>query len=317
MALPKQVVEGARRAEALVAGVTGKRSGEDAPSDEPAMQQKPEAKATELAPDAAGVEHDWKQRFSQYKSSSDATIHQLRESEQSLRERENELRERIHKLERERIEAEASVPMSLPEGALSQDEVELFGSENLEILKKVVAPMVMDYVERRLAGVNSKVEERLSAKDAEEARKAEQRSKLQSFKIRLTKAFPEWKDFDMDSKFASWMQEEDPVSGLKRAQLMMNAFQAHDVDRVAIFYKTFAALAERTDPRDSMIVPQTQTNATKTPQQSANKGRLWTGKMVAELYSAKSKGYFKGKEEEYRALEHDLFAAQREGRYRD
>ena len=328
MALPEQVVNEARRADALIAGVAGQppgteqapgqAAGEEAPA--PTLNQQPQnPQPATVKTDQAGVEHDWKQRFTKLKSSHDATTHQQRQQIEQLMEEQRTLREQLAANEVNDLKADIDLPVSL-DGVLTEQEVDLLGDENLAVITKIVNHAVstriagvIEYQDKRQQAAESKREQQLTAE-------AEQKKRVANFKRGLTRQVSDWRELDEDPGFKTWVEEADEVSGNRRIDLMINAFQAHDIGRVAEFYNAYKATMNQPDPRDKQLLPDTGRSASPVPaagmQQGIHKGKIWAAGEISEFYRLRSLGRFKGRESDARAIEADIFAAQKEGRVR-
>jgi hypothetical protein len=139
----------------------------------------------------------------------------------------------------------------------------------------------------------------------------------------------DWKEVNDDPRFHEWLLSEDPLSGLQRQTLLTDAHQALDVGRVANIFLSWkreagiavapaaetaqaAAKASNVSKLEKQIAPGRASAAT-TPPAPAQK-KQWTRAEIAQFYQDKMQGRFKGREAEARAMEADIFLAQREGR---
>jgi len=313
MALPKQVVENARRADAVLAGVNGQGQPpvEDAPQN-PTMQPVQAVPAGQ--PDAAGVEHDWQKRFGSFKASADATIHQQREDLTAANRREQEMQERIDALEVRNLEEDVAAPIDITGGLLSEDEINLFGDANVKIVLKIVNMVVQETVGRAQTHQAKQAQASEKRRDQLNSAKTQETNRVEDFKTKLAQVVPDWPTIDNDPGFNTWMSQVDTVSGSIRSTLMVAAFRTHDVGRVAEFYNEFTATQNPPDPRLNQVVPNAVPNSGVPPdvnQGTAGK-KIWTTAEIGDFYSAKRRGQFQNKEDEARAIEIEIFAAQKD-----
>lgn len=327
MALPEQVVNDARAADAMIAGVTGQvpaapeapgnPTGEDAIP--PVTQQPQPGAPVEVQPDAAGVEHDWKERFSKLKTSRDATIHQQRQQMDEMRAQLQGMQEQLANKEVDDLKASVTSPVSSGE-ILTEDEITLMGEENLAIISKIVNHVVGVRVQDLIQYQDKRQQAADTQRQQEAAQQSEAQQRANSFKSKLTELVPDWIELDNDPAFNIWATETDEVSGTKRLDLMISAFQTHDVVRVAEFYNMFKATLNPPDPRGNQLLPDTSRSAP--PPLTAGMppgvtGKVWTTAEIDQFYKLRTLGKFKGREAEARAIEADIFAAQKQpGRIR-
>lgn len=145
-----------------------------------------------------------------------------------------------------------------------------------------------------------------------------------------------WQQVNDDPKFMAWLNQADPFAGQPRLQLFSDAAGRCDVDRVARFFTAY--LREHTAPTQSSAPAPAQTPTApqpvasrptlealaapgRAPGAAPNSGapgekRVWTQPEIARFYDDKTKGRFAGRDDEFRRLELDIFAAMSEGRVR-
>lgn len=55
----------------------------------------------------------------------------------------------------------------------------------------------------------------------------------------LNKAVPDWETINKDQKWLNWLAEPDPLTGVRRQDLLDDAYQARDSVRVATFFNSW------------------------------------------------------------------------------
>lgn len=139
----------------------------------------------------------------------------------------------------------------------------------------------------------------------------------------------DWKAVNDDPRFHEWLLSQDPLSGLQRQTLLTDAHQALDVGRVANIFLSWKreagiavdpatetaqtqAKASNVAKLEKQIAPG-RASAASAPPTPAQK-KQWSRGEIAQFYQDKMAGRYKGREAEARAMEADIFLAQREGR---
>lgn len=309
MATPNSVAEDATVANQLIENLNRDPAQAAAPNDAEAGKDskddpKPDEQST-VQPDEAGVQHDWKARFTNLQTANQHTINQLKHDAEASQQREAELKAKLFDLEQQ---AAAQAPPD--RSFLSEDDIELFGEDNLAVVDKIAQKRAEELFDRMVAKWNLEREQ--------EATITQQQTTQERYKAQVTAKLQEViSDFDAidgSPQFAAWMKEADPLSGTPRQMLMAKAFNTGDIGRIAGFYTEFkAATKPPADPRESKVTPKPSgAPASTDPAQ----GRIWTRAEITAFYHAKSAGKFPGTPEEARAIELDIADAQKTGRIR-
>lgn len=258
------------------------------------------------APDASGQVHDWKLRFTNYKANADREISTLRQSVGGLQAQLQAAVKQLEEVQQAQTRAQAGL---VPNDLLSAEEKDLLGEENLAVVAKVADAKAQAQVSALMNEIKA-LKDQLSFYTQREV-KRDQQAQAQTLEELLTKAYQNWRQVDNDPAFAAWMSEVDQITGRPREYFFRIARQSGDVPRLAAFYREYGE-KRAADPREALITPQGRTGGNE-PQ---NSGRVWSQAAINEFYAQVRRGDFRGKEQDRRALEADLFAAQREGRIR-
>jgi len=126
-----------------------------------------------------------------------------------------------------------------------------------------------------------------------------------------------WRTTNDDPAFHAWLSETDEMSGSVRQDLLSEAFNSGDLQRVVRFFNAFEATqgqspavqsTPRTQPQQRRYMP----DSSATGQQ--RDAKLFTSAEVDDFYADLTRGKYRGREKEAAAIEREIFAANREGR---
>jgi hypothetical protein len=126
----------------------------------------------------------------------------------------------------------------------------------------------------------------------------------------------DWRVVNDDPAFLAWMGETDPLYGRTRQEILDEAQNELDANRVSAFFTAFKAdvqsrAAPRTEALNDQVVPSSTTSSAPAP--DAGK-KIWTPGLITKFYDDVRRGRYKAEEAE--RIERDIDAAPREGRYR-
>lgn len=217
-------------------------------------------------------------------------------------------------------------PTATPSKLITSEEEEQFGTEMLDVMgrraREIVSPEVAE-----LKATVARLESMLNGNVQQTKRTAQQ-----TMHAELTKQVPNWQEINQLNEFKAWLALPDPYSGATRHSMLLSAYAENDTPRVLAFFKGFvselAATTPADDPLPTPAAPQqppkpglenlAAPGRARTPAQTnapAEK-QIITPDDVNAFYAAKRRGEYAGREEEFNALEQELFKAQREGRVR-
>jgi len=133
----------------------------------------------------------------------------------------------------------------------------------------------------------------------------------------LDRLKPGWRGTNDDPIFHSWLSEPDEMSGNVRQELLSNAFNNGDLQRVVRIFNAFEASQNQSQP--TPITPEAQPQQRRQmPDISATgqqrDAKVYTTAEVDGFYADLTRGKYKGRENEAAAIEREIFAADREGR---
>lgn len=158
-----------------------------------------------------------------------------------------------------------------------------------------------------------------------------------TFQSKLTELVPSWRQLNDNKEFLSWLAASDAFSGVRRHDLLRQAYEAGDVNRVARF---FIAYLEESASGPSEAQPARHTPAAPARQEGSGKVRLetlvepgksktstapaatpeskriWTEAEISRFYNDANRGVYRHDEAAKRRIEQEIFHAVQEGRVR-
>lgn len=209
-----------------------------------------------------------------------------------------------------------------PASLLSDEEIEDYGSDLIDVMKRAAREAVKDEIEG-LKAENAKL--KAMAGDIGQKLEEDERSKV--YKA-LDAKVENWEEINRSEAFLDWLEEEDVYAGAPRKNLLNRAFMANDATRVVKFFKGFLnetaavspppagqpepAPTKKKVPLESLAAP--GVGASGSADNTSNQGRMWKESEIGAFYEAARKGAFKGREADYQRTERSIQAAMNEGR---
>lgn len=254
---------------------------------------------------------DFEKRFVNLKKHHDTLVPQLREElRRSQQDREAFGAERTALLQRItdlQDQATRSAPV-VPEGSLTEEEISDIGEELLPSVAKlarVMAQQEISRLENHVAGL-----ERRLSQGEQRTQQVSQVTAAQQFKQSVISQVPTAEQIDRDPEFAQWLNGVDALTGRSRREIATNAWRNADLPTVVNVYRSFEARQPaQPGTRDHLETPGP---AGDPPPPSSNQKRTWTSKQIQQFYEKVRRGRIS--DEKARAVEQDIFAAQKEGR---
>ena len=324
MALPKQVEQQLKEIEALEKQLAGDPEPTPAPEPDPEpspdpapaeptapiTEQKPVEKPREPATSEV-PEETWQQKYRTLKGMYDAEVPRLHAQVKELQAFVTQLRD---DLEAAKTAPAPQAPTDPRKSSLvTDDEVEAFGADLIEVQRKVAREVAMEF---------------RSELDALKAQNAELRAQIAktgsqvgevTFEQRLFQAVPDWNSVNNDPAWIEWLNEFDPILRGPRRNAAQAAYAAGDADGVAhyvqLFKATQAAPAPHVDQRQLELERQVQPTRTATsPTPTSQKGKMLTTKDVERMFLKVKDLNVAHKYDEAQKLEAEIDAAYMEGR---
>lgn len=294
---------------------------EETPEPEPEVAQQPEQKP-EPQPEEDSFEH----KFKVLKGKYDKEVPRLHRQLRDLTNENSRLKERGA-----RLEAEVKRLNEKPEPkepALTQEEIDQFGPDLIDIIRRVAKEETGVVLDKNLKQVKEKVD------DADDGVSESDRRQMLAD---LADAVPGWEKQNEDEDFLAWLDQNDPMSGRVRMEMLAEAYKKCDAPRLIAIFKGFqkenavvtpddepsdetpAESKKPEQPLEDLVAPGTPKTGSAGAQNESGK-KVWTQTEIQEFYTYKNEFIKKNPEKELPEkviqLERDLFKAQSEGRIR-
>lgn len=321
MALPKQVEQQLKEIEALEKQLAGdpepspepvpdpEPSPEPAPAEptEPVSETKPVEKPREPATSEV-PEETWQQKYRTLKGMYDAEVPRLHAQVKELQVYVTQLRDQL---------SSTPAPTQQPtqeykkSSLVTDDEVEAFGADLIEVQRKVAREVAMEFREELNALKNQNAELRQQI-----AQTGSQVGEV-TFEQRLFQAVPDWAQLNNDPAWIAWLDEIDPILRGPRRNAAQAAYNANDAQGVAYYVQLFkdATATPQVDQRQRELERQVQPTRSATAQTPVSqKGKMYTTKDVERMFLKVKDLNVAHKYDEANKLEAEIDAAYMEGR---
>jgi hypothetical protein len=340
MSLPEQIQKQVDEAKAIIAQRYGNQSDVTDVEEKPAdpVEQVEEAPVAEapVAQTRERVEEEpqtrenvtksedendptYAQRWRSLQGVYNATKRQMDEAQQRIA----NLEQLLSQMQTEKVDA--SIPK--PSTHVTEKDVTEYGGDMVEFARRV-AREEMSPLAQAVRMLMGKLEQLQGVVPVvQNVAQAQAQTAHDRFYEALTQRVADWKVVNDNPKFHDWLLSNDPLSGLQRQTLLVDAHNALDLERVVNIFEMgkqalginraptpqqTATKAANVTKLEKQIAPGRASTATTPPQ--AQEKRQWTRPEIAQFFADKQRGKFKGREAEAQAMERDIFAAQREGR---
>lgn len=315
MALPKQVEQQLKELEALekqLAG-DGEPVTEAAPAEpEPQAEQQveaqnaqPEPKPVE-APQPEVSEDTWQQRYRSLKGMYDADVPRLHAQVKELQAAMVQLKQEL-----ESKPAPAAAPTPEAKSLVTDEDVEAFGKDLIEVQRKVAREVAMEFKAEidALKAENQKLM-------AEVQRTGTQVGEV-TFEQKLHHLVPDWAAINADPRWFAWLDEVDPILRGPRRNAAQQVYNAGDAEGVAYYVKLFKdTVATPTEnPKKAELERQVQPSRTAAAQTPVSQqGKIYSTRDIEKMFMKMKDLNVAHKFDEARKLEAEIDAAYMEGR---
>ena len=299
-------------ADALIKQAQGEPAPPQPPQDPP-TNPPPQGESPPQPAPAAPVEGSpdyWKNRFEVMQGKYNAEVPRLAEQVQSLTGRVTEF-ERVRDVK----------PFEKPK-LITEDEAKEYSPEFIDMVERAAEQRVAGIVEPLKAQITDL--QRQVGGVAGETRRftfGEHLAKLDStFPAKQQGEAQQWRLVNESADFLNWLAERDIVSGRIRNDLLQEANQALDTERVAAIFRQFIGGDGKAPPAappaaslNAQVLPPAATTGPTNPA-NAPKGRMWKNSEIQGFYDDIRRGKYRDRLDEQKRTEQDIFAAQGEGR---
>lgn len=159
-----------------------------------------------------------------------------------------QLQERISALEKRPAEP---APAPAPAPAITDQDVETYGPELIDLIGRRAREMAAEIVSERLSELQPALDQ--TRDQVTNVATQVHRTNEERFLDALTEAVPDWREVNADQRWLQWLGEKDPLSGIQRQAYLDNASQTFDHARAARMFQAFKQLTG-TDP-DGVTAP--------------------------------------------------------------
>ena len=257
---------------------------------EEASMIKPESQDGE--PEAQKKRNDWKKKYQTLSGKYSAEVPRMAAEIKELKAREKR-REEEHKRLLERKKAEPLV---------KKEEVEEYGEGLIDVVRRAAR--------EELAGRDQTIESLKS--EIDNLKGASAKTEEIGFYQHLSNKHPDWQSINEDSKFHQWLDEPDTFSGKRRQDLLTEAEQDRDAQKIANIFSAYKktlniAEANANEGLEKQVVPERAAAASAPPGK-----RLWTRNDINKFYYELRRGSIP--EKQALAIEKEIQSAITEGR---
>jgi hypothetical protein len=303
----------------VVAGDGDQTSAAAQPVAQPAAPQ-PQPSQQEVPPAPVVSEETWEQKFKSLKGHFDAEVPRLHAALKEATGQNNQLAARVSQLEAQRA-APAPQPVAPTQPLITDKDREEFGPDLVALMERAaraaVAPLQAENATllaeiARLNGSVHKVEKQADLSAAE------------VFTRKMSQMVGEnWVAQNTDDGFIAWVNQPDPILGVKRKVILDQAGNAYDAVRAAAIFNAYRAETGhfRTAPApQAQVNPELQSQVAPTRSRSApapqtpEVKKIWTNPEIQAFYNGIIKNAYTA--EEAAKLEADIQLAIQEGRVR-
>lgn len=276
---------------------------------EPAVQQQEAASIPAAAPEVEEV-RQLKSRLSTSEGMLRAEGERHRQERDAWDTKFRQMQKELQNLQQHK--PAARIPLQELQRFVTPQQLKEFGEEHCRLL---VATVQAAAGEVTRGAVQAEVAE-LRA-ELQQQRAAMRRSQDAAFWASLNAALPRWREINANAEFLRWLEERDALAGRTRQEILNEARNAQDVDRVVAIFNAWMASQARTgsgrDP-SRRVIPNGKPPASlpaEAPAESAV-SRGW----IAEQNRLFSQGYYRRRPEQWAAVQETIDRAAREGRIR-
>ncbi len=314
MAIPRKVQEAADRAEALHKQVYETQVAGDPqnaqvvnPDPTPVVDPSPQpndpgvANSTDTPPageqpDQPKKDDQWEHRYKVIEGKYRAEVPRLNADNRELRQQLDALKNELEQLKSRGTEQATSL--------ISTEDREKYGDDLLDVIKRAA--------QEQVASKDSEIAE--LKRQLETVTTTTAKSADVSFYDQLGNMVPDWVTINADDQFLKWLDEYDEFTGRTRQDLLSDAEQSRDANRVAKFFTSWKA-SQSTHATNTQRALESQVAPDSNRVVSPPTGkRMFSRGEIAAFYAAARRGEVSAKE--MVAMEAEIHSATLDGRIR-
>jgi hypothetical protein len=287
-----------------------------APSDSK-DEQAPTSEADEHSTaDTQESKDSWEQKYKTLQGMYNADIPRLNGTNRELNNRVSQLETLLGTINKE----EKAVEPTPVESLITEDDVKEYG-DSIDIMRKAA--------KEEFAGESARVNKleqdlrQLQMNVVPQVQQVQMEQKTSSenaFWNTLNQEVPNWNEINSNQDFQSWLLEIDSLTGVSRQTYLEDAQKKLDVKRVVNFFNTWGqANGKVNDARENrkaqtQLAKQVAPGRSRAGQPVSGEGKTYSTSDIKKFFEDVRFGKFKGREDEKKRMERDIFVAQREGR---
>lgn len=251
--------------------------------------------ATTTTPPAEG-DDKWEARYKTLHGKYNAEVPRLHAA---IKERDSKLNSLT-----EEVEALKAAVAKPRESLVKPEEVNEFGEPLVDLIRRAAREEVQGK-DSEIADLKRKLDSLAGATSA---------NTEVSFYDALAKAVPDWMAVNDDPEFHTWLGEVDDLTGYQRQQILSQAEEKRDADRVARFFNAFKKVQEdKSAVSRTSLDSQVNPVASRVPEAPVGK-KIWTRGEIADFYARDRRGEYT--EDKAAAIDAEIQLAIREQRVR-
>ena len=239
----------------------------------------------------------YKARYSSLQGKYNSEVPDLRARNKELEARVQQLLDETSKLREMQIQREADA-----EGLTAADETQ-YGNEMLNMVKRGIK---QETAQQRKELEQLRLQLQQQKAEAERARAEDLRQRNLQFSDTMETLVPGWTTQNEDQGFIQWLQYVDPTWGIQRQQLLNQAAQSYDVQRVAAIFNLYRSETAQKQ-KDSPLAQQVSPTHTASANPSNTGATKWTSEKIAQFFEDARHGMYSPEEEE--RIENEIDAA--------
>lgn len=236
-----------------------------------------------------------------------ANLEQSRQREETLLRSVQQLEQRMGELQ-----------TAKPNVAMDPKDVEAFGLEMIEMVRRQASQEIASVVQTALAEINTRLGN--LERQAQGLGKSVAMTAEQTFYSDLARMVPDWKQLNTDSGFLDWLGQVDPVYQEPRQTALDRAVQMFSADRAAAVFSAFKATKAPTPSQqanqrelESQVAP-SRSASSPAPAETAKPMVSQTD--IVKFYDDMRRGVYAGREDYAARIEAGINQAIAEGRVR-
>jgi len=286
-----------------------------------------EAGQADAAPEEAPAKaEDFEQKYRSLQGMYNAEVPRLHAQNRELKQRLDQMEQLLGTVSSSQTPADNPGEAPAQPTYITQRDVDEYG-ESIDVMRRAAKEEAAAY-QREISDLRNMVTS-LQSQLVPQVNQLSQRqavSSEQAFWSELQASVPNWKTTNDNQDFQSWLLEIDPLTGISRQTYLEDAQRNLDARRVAAFFTGWPgyqpegqapARGQRSADELSRQVAPGRGRSGGARQSAAGSDKAYSRSDSAAFYGDVRTGKYKGRDDERKRIERDIFAAQRDGRITD